>query len=325
MRASYAIGVDVGGTKVSAGLVEREKGRIVTEARRPTPDTGPFGIVDAVIEIADEVSEGIQPSEIAGLGLGLPAQIDFRKQAIEFCTNLPLTGVDVRSLVMSRLKHAVTMDNDGNTAALGEFRYGAAKDVRDFLMVTVGTGVGGGILVRGEPYRGHRGLSGELGHIVVELDGPACPCGGTGHLEALVAGPAIAAKGREAAETFKGAAIRDLADGDIEAITADTVKAAAAKGNESAIKILGEAGHILGRALVGMVNLLNPRLIVLGGGVGGDCRFMLDRAAEAIQEEAMAGRRDVHVVLSDLGSSGGILGAAALALDEYDSRQGLHR
>ena len=324
MRASYAVGIDVGGTKVSAGLVERS-GRVLREARRPTPDTGPFGVIDAVIECALEAIEEVQSGEVAGVGLGLPAQIDFLKQSVEFCTNLPLTGVDVRSLVMSRLKQPVTMDNDGNTAALGEFRYGAAKDVRDFLMVTVGTGVGGGILLRGEPYRGHRGLSGEIGHVVVDLDGPDCPCGGKGHLEALVAGPAIARKGREAAETFKGSAIREAAGGDPEAVTAEHVKRAARQGDDVAIRILSEAGHVLGRALVGFVNTLNPRLIVIGGGVGGDCSFIVERAAEAVQEEAMAGRRDVRLILSDLGSDGGVLGAAALAFDDYDSRQGLHR
>ncbi|GAB4277436.1 MAG: ROK family protein [Coriobacteriia bacterium] len=324
MHASLAIGVDVGGTKISAGLVERD-GRVLSETTVPTPDSGPFGIIDAVIDVTQEVSAKAQPGEIAGIGLGLPAQVDYLKQSIEFCTNLPLTGVDVRSLVMSRLKHPVTIDNDGNTAALGEFRFGAAKDVRDFLMVTIGTGVGGGLLVRGQPYRGHRGLSGELGHVVVDLEGPKCPCGGRGHLEAYVAGPAIAAKGREAAATFKGAAILEAAGGDIDAVTAESVKKAARAGDEVAIRILSQAGHILGRALVGFVNLLNPRLIVIGGGVGGDCTFMRERAAEAIEEEAMAGRRDVHLVLSELGSDGGVLGAAVLAFDDYDSRQGLNR
>jgi glucokinase len=324
MRPSYAIGIDVGGTKISAGLVERD-GRVLAELRHPTPDSGPFGVVDAVIEAAHEVSSKLQPGEIAGLGLGLPAQVDYLKQTIEFCTNLPLTGVDVRSLVMARVKHPVTIDNDGNTAALGEFRFGAARDVRDFLMVTVGTGVGGGIMVQGAPYRGHRGLSGEIGHVVIDLEGPDCPCGGKGHLEAYVAGPAIAAKGRDAASTFRGAGILEHAPDGAESVTAETVKKAARKGDDAAIKILSEAGHTLGRALVSFVNLLNPRLIVIGGGVGGDCRFMLERAEEAIQEEAMAGRRDVRVVLSELGKDGGILGAAALAFDDYDSRQGLHR
>jgi len=173
------------------GLVER-KGRVVKDAKRLTPHTGPFAVVDAIIDLVDEVSSGVHTSEIAGIGIGVPAQIDFLRQSIEFCTNLPLAGVDVRSLVMSRVKQEVTIDNDGNMAALGEARYGAAKGARDFLMITVGTGVGGGIFIDGAPYRGSRGLGGELGHTVVELDGPLCPCGGKGHLEAYLGRPAIA-------------------------------------------------------------------------------------------------------------------------------------
>jgi glucokinase len=324
MRAALAVGVDVGGTNLAVGLVERG-GRTVKEARAQTPDSGPFGIIDAVIDLVEEVTEGIHPSEIAGVGCGLPAQVDFARQSVEFCTNLPLAGVDVRSLVMSRLDMVVTLDNDGNAAAIGEFRFGAAKDVADFLMVTVGTGVGGGVFVRGEPYRGHRGLAGELGHMVVDLDGPPCPCGGTGHLEALVAGPAITRSAREAAETYKGASLKDYSGGDVEAITPETVLAAAQDGDDVAIKILGDAGHTLGRALVGVVNLLNPRQIVVGGGLGEASRYMIQRAAEAIAGEAMAGRRDLKVVPAELGSDAGILGAAALAFDEHDARLGLHR
>ena len=116
MRTSYAVGVDVGGTRIAAGLVER-KGRIVRDAKRLTPKNGPFAVVDAIIELVEEVVHGTQPSEVAGVGIGLPAQIDFLRQSVEFCTNLPLAGVDVRSLVMSRSKHEVTIDNDGNLAA----------------------------------------------------------------------------------------------------------------------------------------------------------------------------------------------------------------
>jgi len=154
MRTSYAVGVDVGGTRVAAGLIER-KGRIVKEARTLTPkEAGPFAIVDAIIDLIEDVSSsGVHPSEIAGIGVGLPAQIDFLKQSVEFCTNLPLTGVDMRSLIMSRVRHSVTIDNDSNCAGIGESRFGAGKNVRDFVMITLGTGVGGSLFFNGEPYR----------------------------------------------------------------------------------------------------------------------------------------------------------------------------
>jgi len=324
MRTTYAVGVDVGGTRIAAGLVER-KGRIVRDSKRLTPKTGPFAVVDAIIDLVAEVSHGVQPSETAGVGIGLPAQVDFLRQEIEFCTNLPLAGVDVRSLVMSRTRSEVTIDNDGHLAAVGESRYGAAKGARDFLMITLGTGVGGGMFVGGEPYRGSRGLGGEIGHTVVDLNGPVCPCGGKGHLEAFLGRPAIAARGKEAAKSFSGRAIVDAAGGDVDNITAEAVVLAAQGGDDVARDILLACGEILGRALVGFVNILNPRLVCIGGGIGESADFLVSRATEVMQSEALAGRRDVSVVQAVLGNDAGILGAAALAFDEHDSREGLHR
>jgi len=324
MRTSYAIGVDVGGTRIAAGLVER-KGRVLKDTRTLTPKNGPFSIVDAIIEAVEQVSPGIQASEIAGIGIGLPAQIDFMKQSVEFCTNLPLAGVDVRSLVLSRVRHEVTIDNDGNLAANGEFRFGAAKGARDFLMLTIGTGVGGGLFVNGEPYRGSRGMGGEVGHMVVQMDGPPCPCGGRGHLESYLSRPVLAARGKEAAAAYKGRAILDEAGGTVDDITAEAVVRAALKGDDVAREIMLDAGEVLGRALVGLVNLLNPKLVVVGGGIGESCAFMVERAAEVMNAEALAGRRDVRFLQAELGNDAGILGAAALAFDEYDSREGLHR
>ena len=325
MRTTYAVGVDVGGTRIAVGLVER-KGRMLKEVRSLTPrDAGPFAIVDAIIDLISEVIAGVHPSEIAGIGMGLPAQIDFLKQTVEFCTNLPLAGVDMRSLIMSRVRYSVTIDNDGNCAGIGESRFGAAKGVRDFVMITLGTGVGGALFLDGEPYRGSRGLAAEIGHMVIRLDGPPCPCGGQGHIESYLGRPAIAAAGRDAAAGYSGRAIREQAGGDAERITAEDVVKAALAGDDEARRILLEAGDVLGEALVGVVNLLNPRLIVVGGGIGESCGFMVERAAEVIDERALAGRRDVRVVQAELGNDAGVLGAAALAFDEHDSREGLHR
>jgi len=324
MRTTYAVGVDVGGTRIAAGLVER-KGRVVRDTKSLTPKGGPFAVVDAIIELVEEVSAGTHPSEIAGVGIGLPAQVDFLRQEVEFCTNLPLAGVDVRSLLMSRTKGEVTIDNDGNLAAMGESRYGAAKGVRDFLMITLGTGVGGGMYIGGEPYRGSRGLGGEIGHIVIDLDGPECPCGGHGHLESFLGRPAIAARGKEAAKAYSGRAIVDAAGGDAEEVTAEAVVIAAHGGDPVARQILLDCGEVFGRALVGFVNIFNPKLICVGGGIGESADFLVERATEVMQGEALAGRRDVSVVQAVLGNDAGILGAAALAFDEHDSREGLHR
>lgn len=325
MRSAYAIGLDVGGTRIAAGLVER-KGRIVRETKVLTPKgAGPFAIIDTIVDAIGELSQGLHSAEIAGVGMGLPAQIDFTRQTVEFCTNLPLAGVDVRGLTMSRAKLPVAIDNDGNTAALGESRFGAAKGAKDFVMVTLGTGVGGGVFVGGRLYRGYRGFAGEIGHMVVDLGGPECPCGGHGHLESYAARRAIIRDAQEAMSSYKAAGIRRLAGDDPTAVTAEIVMAAANDGDEAASAIMCRVGDVLGEALVGIVNLLNPQAIVVGGGIGEGCPMILERASARIQGEALAGRRDVQMVPALLGNDAGMAGAAALAFDEHDSREGLQR
>jgi len=324
MRGAYAIGIDVGGTRIAAGLVER-KGRIVRETKLLTPKAaGPFAIVDAIVGMVEELTAGVHPSEIAGVGMGIPAQVDFLRQSVEFSTNLPLGGVDVRGLVMSRLKYPVTVDNDGHTAALGESRFGAAKGIKDFVMITLGTGVGGGVFIGGRLMRGSRGFGGEVGHMVIDLDGPPCPCGGRGHLESYAARPAIIREARAAIETYRGSSIARLAGGEADAITAEIVIEGANAGDEAAVEIMGRVGDMLGEALVGIVNILNPQAIVIGGGIGESCPLVSQRAAACVAAEALAGRRDVKVLTAELGNDAGVAGAAALAFEDHDSREGMH-
>jgi len=324
MRNAFAIGLDVGGTRIAAGLVER-KGRIVRETKLLTPKAaGPFAIVDAIVAAVNEITGGVHPSEIAGIGIGLPAQIDFTRQSVEYCVNLPLAGIDMRGLVMSRLKYPVTIDNDGHTAALGESRYGAAKGLRDFIMVTLGTGVGGGVFIDGKLHRGSRGFGGELGHMVIAVDGPPCPCGGRGHLESFAARPAIVRAARAAAETYHGSSISRLAGGDAEKITAELVIKAANDDDEAAVEVMSLVGDMLGEGLVGLVNVLNPQAIIVGGGIGESCPLVSRRAAARIAAEALAGRRDIRVLTAELGNDAGVAGAAALAFEDHDSREGIH-
>ena len=324
MRNAYAIGLDVGGTRIAAGLVER-KGRIVREVKLATPKAaGPFAIVDAIVGAVAEITSGVHPSEIAGVGIGLPAQIDFTRQSVEYCTNLPLAGIDMRGLVMSRLKYPVTLDNDGHTAALGESRFGAAKGLKDFVIVTLGTGVGGGVFIGGKLHRGSRGFGGEIGHMVIDVDGPECPCGGHGHLESYAARPAIIRDARIASEAYHGSSISRLVGGNAEEITAEIVIKAANAGDEAAVEIMSRVGDMLGEALVGLVNVLNPQAVIVGGGIGESCPLVSKRASARLAAEALAGRRDVRVLIAELGNDAGVAGAAALAFEDHDSREGIH-
>lgn len=319
-RASYAVGVDVGGTKLSGALVDR-KGRTIREKIVSTPAEGPFAIVDAIIGVAREVIEGAHPSELAGIGLGLPAQIDFHKQTVEFCTNLPLAGIEVRDMVKTRLNLPVVIDNDGEVAAIGEHRFGVAQGARDFVLVTIGTGIGGGLYCDGKPYRGHRGFGGEVGHILVAFDGEPCACGGIGHLEAYSGRLALVREGLAAAETYRGAAIKRKVNDDLNAVSDHTLMELAEAGDEVAAGIMSRATSIFGQAMVGIVNLFDPELLVIGGGLGMRWPGYLADARKWIDREALAGRVDVQVVSADLGNDAGIVGAAALAFDEYDARE----
>jgi len=319
MRALYAVGVDVGGTHTAAALIERT-GEVLREASALTPNSA-SAVIDGIVSLALEMARDVDPNEVAGIGIGLPAQIDFKHQSVEWCTNLPLAGIDVGSLVASGTGFDTVLDNDGNCAGIGEARFGAAAGVSDVVMVTLGTGVGGALLLDGVPYRGARGLSGEIGHMVVRQGGDLCPCGARGHLEAYLGSRAIAARGKEIAGTRGGAELLKRAGGDPAAVTTRQVIEAAAAGDSAARGILLEAGETLGEALVGVVNLLNPRLIVVGGGVGESADLLVARAAGVIEEHALEGRHDVKVVQALLSNGAGILGAAALAFDDYDSRQ----
>ncbi len=281
MQPAYAVGVDVGGTHIAAGLMERS-GRVVKHTQALTPHTGTTAVLDAIVDLIAETTAGVESSDVAGIGIGLPAQIDYTNQSLEWCTNLPLAGVDVRALVASGTGYDVIVDNDGNCAGIGEARFGAGKGVSDFVMITLGTGVGGALLIDGVPYRGARGISGEIGHMVVHIGGLPCPCGDAGHLEAYLGSRAIAAYGKEAARAPGGEALRALAGGNPDAVTARDVVQAASADDASARKVLLDAGDILGEALVGIVNLLNPLRIVIGGGIGESAPVLIERAAEVI-------------------------------------------
>lgn len=322
MFATYALGIDVGGSRIAAGLIDT-KGRVIRDVTLPTPtDKGPFGIVDAIVHAGREVTSSVTKNEIAGIGIGLPAQIDFARQEIEFCTNLPIAGVDVSSLIETAFRVPATIDNDGHLAALGECRYGAGKKVSDFLMLTLGTGVGGGMCIDGELYRGARGLAGEVGHMVLDINGPACPCGGKGHIESYLGAPALKALAQEAARKPSGKAIYDAAGGVLSKVDAFSLVLAAAGGDRVALEIMRERGKLLGQALVGLVNIFNPRVICIGGGIGESAGSLVEAAAGVVHEQAMAGRKDVEIIQATLGNDAGILGAAALAFEEYEAREG---
>jgi glucokinase len=248
--------------------------------------------------------------------VALPTYIDFAAQKIIRCVNLPLARIDVRARLQGALDLPVILDNDATLAALGEARFGAARTAHNFLMITLGTGVGGGIFIAGKPYRGTRGLAAEIGHMTVIANGQICPCGGIGHLEAYLGRKALGERAQTCATTPQGAALLAAVGNQPENITAETLLNAADTGDPAALNILQNAGQILGHALTTLVNLFNPDLILIAGGLGERAPSLITAATQTLDTQAPPGRADVTVTPAALGNDAGLLGAAALAFDE---------
>jgi glucokinase len=292
------IAVDVGGTKIAAGIVGRD-GSIAARTERPTPTDSEEAVVAALV---DTVAELEAHEDIAAIGLGVPSTVDQRTGTAVSAVNTRLTDVPLRSLMSERFGLPCGVDNDANAAAIAEWQVGAGKGTRYMVMLTLGTGVGGGVILDGRPFRGSSGAAAELGHMVIEHDGRPCQgtCTGRGHIEAYATGLAAAAD--------YGAGTREL----VERATA---------GEERALEVLDGIGRRLGSALGTLVNVFDPELIVIGGGFGEAAdEFLLGPAREVMHREALPPGRDrVRVVPAALGQSAGIVGAGFVAFEALDA------
>jgi glucokinase len=266
-----------------------------------------------VVEACD-AAEG----EIAGVGFGVPGVIDRRQGVISAAPNLPLAGVRFQALLSERTGLPVAVDNDANCAMLAEWHHGAARGATDALLLTLGTGIGGGIVCNGAIVRGASGGAAEIGHMVLDLEGPPCSpgCPGYGHFEWYASGSAIGRAGQRAAVEKPDSALgREAAAG--REVTGALVTELAHDGDEQARAVLTEQGRLLGLGLVGLINVFNPEVIVIGGGAIGAGDLLLDPAREVVAAQALPGLRDVvRIVQPRFGAEAGMLGAATLAFEE---------
>ncbi len=302
MAAERAIGVDVGGTKIVAGVVERD-GTVVRVERRPTP----LGSTEALLAGLVELVEAVRDESIGAIGVGIPSTIDQRSGTAVFSVNIPLAGIDVRTWAAEVFGLPAAIDNDANCAALGEWRAGAGRGTTDMVMITLGTGIGGGLVLGGRLYRGWTGSGAELGHIVVDAGGTPClgRCTGRGHLEALASGQAVDA----IAERVLGAG----------AGTPELVAAARA-GDDTAREAVAAVGRWLGAGIASIVNLLNPELIVVGGGFGDAFDLLIGPAREVLARDGVVPARDVvRIAPAELGSDAGLIGAAFVGFEALDA------
>lgn len=319
MNASpYAIGLDLGGTKIAAGLMAAD-GKLLAESVRATPvRSGVASVVDALVEAAQEAATqaDVPPDAILGVGLGSPGPVDERRGVVVFAPNLFWKDVPVIELLATRLPWPCWLVNDADAAALGEARYGAGQGSDSLLYLTVSTGIGGGIIIGGRLYSGAHGMAGEFGHIVVDQAGPVCRCGQRGCLEAMASGTATARRAAEALAQGRPSVLRELSEGDPERVTARLVGEAAERGDVLAREVLNETAHYLGLGLVTLVNSFDPDLVVIGGGLAALGDVLLDPVRKAVREGALPlASREVRVVQAGLGRLSGVIGAAAYALD----------
>ncbi|MGB0119386.1 MAG: ROK family protein [Solirubrobacterales bacterium] len=318
MNRIETIGADLGGTKLAVGVVD---GQPETLWQNEVPSKGYSQ--EAVIDLLAEqinLAHSARPDARA-VGVGIPATLDFERGYAVSTANLNLEDLPVRDLLTEKVKLPSFIDNDANLAMLAEALYGAAKGTEHALMMTLGTGIGGGIWLNGEIYRGSNGAGAELGHTVVDINGPECHgnCPGRGCIEAFASGTAIGRQGNEAAEKEPDSALgRILASG--REVTGKDVTAAATQGDDTAVGVINTVGYYLGNAIVSLTNVFQPEVVVLGGGAMAMGDLILEPVRKVLLERGLRPNHDAKVVAAELGPAAGMIGAAALARIELEKQ-----
>jgi glucokinase len=317
MTTDWIVAVDLGGTQLRAALcspdgVIHKRTKKKTRAKRGT---------EAVLDRIGQVVEQVWPEEgdVRAMGISAPGPLDPFEGIVLESPNLPgWERVPLRDIMASRFKVPVTVGNDANLAALGEHRFGAGIGFDDMIYLTISTGIGGGIILRGRLLLGSRGLAGEIGHMVLQVGGPQCGCGNRGCLEALASGTAIGRQARTLAASGRAPAILAAAGGDPADVTSESVGEAAARGDKTAQDLLAHAGRYIGIGIANLMHLFNPQRFVLGGGVtaAGDFLFEAIRLTAPLWVQVPQYAEGVEIVPAGLGDDVSLLGAVALACSE---------
>jgi glucokinase len=314
MPPRRVIGIDAGGTKLLGGVVD--EGLVVHHrVHRTWRGSDRAETLDIFVGAVDEVRAAAP--DVVAVGFGVPALVEWETGVSRWSTHLPLADVRFRDVMSERLGLPVFVDNDANAALLAEARFGAARDVAHAVLVALGTGIGSGLLLDGQIYRGSRGLAAEIGHMVIDLHGPDCQgaCPGRGCLEVMASGSTIGREGRAAAAVNPESALGQRLAADQE-ITGWIVTELAHDGDEAAIAVLKQIGRRLGYGLVSVINVFNPELIVIGGGAVAAGELLLEPAREVVEERALPPMRDgVRILPAEFGDEAGMMGAALLAFD----------
>jgi glucokinase len=308
-----AIGVDLGGTKIAAGVVD-ETGNVVAQDRRPTPSLSADDVVDSMVDIINSLARG---REVVGVCVAVPGFVDATRSRLLFTPNLPMQEEPLRSRIESRVHLPVVIENDANAATWGEVRYGVARNARNAVMLTVGTGLGGGLVIDGRLVRGFTGVAAEVGHMTYVQDGAPCGCGLNGCWEQYASGNALLriARERAASRRSDAAILLSLGDGTPEGIQGEHITTAAQKGCPVAIEAFNELGDNLGRGMASLSALLDPEIFIIGGGVSVAGDLLVKPASEAFEKHLTARKFRIlpKIVAASMGNEAGLIGAADLA------------
>lgn len=315
MSPGRVIGIDAGGTKLLAGVVDARL-EVHHRVRRTWEESGPDAAQDVIADAVQEARALAPDAEV--VGFGIPSMVEWETGVSRFSNHLALDHVDFRVAMADRLGMAVVVDNDANVAALAEHRMGAAQGCDNAVLVALGTGIGAGLIIGGRLYRGTRGYAGEVGHMVVDHDGVDCPgaCPGRGCLEALASGRAIGVVAERVARAQPDSMLgRRLADSGV--LLGIAVTELAHAGDGQALGVLAEIGERLGAGLTGLVNALDPEMVVIGGGAVAAGDLLLGPARAVVAARALPPVAEaVRIVPARFGEEAGMLGAALLAMEE---------
>ncbi len=313
----YSVGIDIGGTNITVALVTG-KGEILRKIRFPTRvEEGKTKTIECILKALDAIMKGLRSNSIEGIGIGAAGDIDRDRGVVRFSPNLLWKGVPIVRLIREKFNMKVVLDNDANAAAWATYILETGRKVKNLLCITLGTGVGGGIILNGRIYHGASGSAGEIGHMTLNPQGQRCKCGNYGCLETYIGSAYIVKKAIRKIRKGEMSLIKKTAGGNLKSVTPETIQVAALKGDKLARRIWKEAGEYLGIALSGVINLLNPEVIVFGGGVAraGELIFK-PMKAEIRKRTFKTPFEKVKFTCTRFGEDLGVIGAALLILQE---------
>ncbi len=319
VREQFIVGVDLGGTNIAAGAMPTDGTREIAMRMAPTHgEEGSAAVVDRIAAMIEDViaqtrlETGAERSDFLGVGIGSPGPLDRLRGVVIVTPNLGWRDFPLRDEVGSRVNLPATLDNDANCATLGEFWCGAARGGRHVMGMTIGTGIGGGLILDGKLYHGASDIAGEIGHTTIDATGRRCKCGNYGCLEAYASGPAIAERAREVLDVDGDSILLDLVGGDMSRITAQTVFEASKRGDPIAVEVVRDTAHFLGVGISNLLNIFNPDTVVIAGGVTQAGEQLFEPLRAEVRRRAFKPAVDAcRIVPGALPLSAGVVGAVA--------------